>query len=419
MTYLSGREVRATAFFLFAFIIILISTQSARAQGIIYGETVAANEIVERDILLNGDDIVLDGIVDGDVLAVGKNVTINGAVNGSLVALAENVIINGEVEGSAYVAALTLELKSTGSVGRSLYFLGASLTTERDSQVGRDLVAISLGARLAGDVGRNTNALVGLLELVKLILDRINDTTTGQPISWLQPNIVTGVRDADGTEFVVVPASFGPGITGRTIQARTNADVPSQVVTRDQWLIIQDQFMSHLRAFVSYLIIGLLALWLTPHLLERWAEKTRTKPLPSAGLGLVTYITGFIGVGLVALLIIAVGASLAYLSLWGLAITWWGLMFSALGMTFFIFILFVAYGSKVIVAYLIGWLILRRLLPRAEHRIWPLLLGLLIYVLLVAIPFLGWVISVIVTLLGLGAVGLVYYDNQNKDVLPT
>jgi hypothetical protein len=61
----------------------------------------------------------------------------------------------------------------------------------------------------------------------------------------------------------------------------------------------------------------------------------------------------------------------------------------------------------VIVAYLAGRLILERLAPRAaEYRIVVPLLGLILYALLRSIPTIGWVIEVIVIVLGLGAIWL-------------
>jgi hypothetical protein len=40
----------------------------------------------------------------------------------------------------------------------------------------------------------------------------------------------------------------------------------------------------------------------------------------------------------------------------------------------------------------------------AQHRYWPVVVGVLVYSLLRAIPFLGWLLAVTVTFLGLGAI---------------
>ncbi len=54
-----------------------------------------------------------------------------------------------------------------------------------------------------------------------------------------------------------------------------------------------------------------------------------------------------------------------------------------------------------------GKLILSRIKPEwAEHKIWPLILGVVIFAILVAIPIFGGLVNAIVILLGLGALWL-------------
>jgi hypothetical protein len=72
----------------------------------------------------------------------------------------------------------------------------------------------------------------------------------------------------------------------------------------------------------------------------------------------------------------------------------------------------------VIVAYLVGQLILERVAPRAAgQRLWSLLVGLVLYVLLASIPGLGWVIVVLVTALGLGATWLLYRERGEPPMI--
>src|SRR3990172_3307892 len=110
-------------------------------------------------------------------------------------------------------------------------------------------------------------------------------------------------------------------------------------------------------------------------------------------------------------MILAVGLWLSSVQLSSLALAVWAVGFSSLALVFSLSALFVAYGTKVIFAYLVGLLILKRAFPRAaEQRLWPLLVGLALYVLLVSIPGLGWVIAVLVTAIGLGAAWLLYRE---------
>jgi len=219
-------------------------------------------------------------------------------------------------------------------------------------------------------------------------------------------------RAQQGNSIASAPAG---GVVYQTPQpGKTPQEPPrtSPVVSLGRWIL------ARLRDFVTLLVLGGLAIWLIPALLGRWAERVRATPLPAAGWGLVALILGYAGAALAALVIISLGIFLGIITLGGLARSVFGIGFSSLGLVFTIFTLFVSYGSKLIVSYLAGKLILARLAPQsAEHRFWPLLVGVVVYVLLRSIPFLGWLIGLLVTLLGLGAIWLVFSD-EHRQALP-
>lgn len=191
--------------------------------------------------------------------------------------------------------------------------------------------------------------------------------------------------------------------TGSTIDSERVADWVQRVVLE----------------FITLLVFGLLGIWLFSSFLNRSAQKVESKPLQATGYGLLGLILSIALIGvliLVALLILMLGIGLGYLNLWDLAWAVWGVGFASLGLAFWVSLLFVSFGTKVIVAYLIGLLILRRLAPKAnQYLILPLLLGLFLYVLLASIPYFGWVIAVLVNSIGLGAAWLAYREKgQNS-----
>ncbi|GAG90957.1 unnamed protein product, partial [marine sediment metagenome] len=102
-----------------------------------------------------------------------------------------------------------------------------------------------------------------------------------------------------------------------------------------------------------------------------------------------------------------------------LAFYFWGIGYSSLVLAFSLFALFVFYVSKVIVSFLVGLMILERIAPNAaNHKIIALILGLLIYVLLIATPYFGWAVSVIAMIFGLGAVWLVFRGERKTSAQP-
>jgi hypothetical protein len=168
---------------------------------------------------------------------------------------------------------------------------------------------------------------------------------------------------------------------------------------------------------VVLLLIGGLAIWLRPVLIQRPAERLRRKVLPAAGFGLLALTLSISAVAVAILLVVllfVIGIWLGGVTLWTLAFLLWGIGYPALILAFALFALTVQYGSKAIVADMIGTLILKRLAPQSlEYRILPLLLGLVLYVILRSIPLLGWVIEIIVTIFGLGAIWVALRDRSS------
>jgi hypothetical protein len=174
--------------------------------------------------------------------------------------------------------------------------------------------------------------------------------------------------------------------------------------------------VDRIEAYITYFIVGLIFMWLFPKYFNDWANKIRSSPLSVSGyglLGLVIALNGFIVFLVIAALLLAIGLGLGYITLWQLAFYFWGIGFSSLVLAFFVFAVFVFYISKTIVAYLAGLLIMERFTQDPiKHKAFVFALGLLIYVLLAAIPYFGWVVGVIATTLGLGAVFLIFRESR-------
>ena len=68
------------------------------------------------------------------------------------------------------------------------------------------------------------------------------------------------------------------------------------------------------------------------------------------------------------------------------------------------FLLSGGYFSKLIISQVLGQLILGGFKsPAANHRFAPWLLGLVIFILLSSIPYVGWIVNILAVLFGLGA----------------
>jgi hypothetical protein len=384
--------------------------QSGLAPNAIIDSVVPSGTVEENDAIVAGETVSIDGDVDGDLLVLAVDATINGNVSGSVVTTAESVTVNGNVDGSVYTVGRELVLAEGSSVGRSVYFLGLRLETEKDSAIARDLSGISLRARLSGSVGRDLKAIVGLFELL------------GQ----LTGNGDGGVPAEEPIEggFWSSLGSMARGLTMRSIGGAAYQPFWPLVIERaddtqsssfDQFLI-QRWARLTFQEFVLLLVTGLFMLWRCPKRVADWADKTRSKPFPSLGygfLGIVIAVNIFILANIVAVLIAAGGFWLGFSGLWKLAFVLWSLGFTSLGLFGSLFYMIMFYGSKVIVVYMFSrWVAGYFSEKSLRYRYLVVSGGLLVYVLLQSLPFVGWVINFLAIMAGIGSIWLVYRDGR-------
>lgn len=396
--------------FLLAVLAWLALPGAARADWSIVGDTVPAGQVIDNDVLARGTDVVIDGTINGDLLALGSNVTVNGTVSGSLVAVGRNVTINGEVGGSTYTAARTLKLGPPAQVANNVHFAGLLLDSQSGSRIERDLVAASIRGRISSDIGRSLNAAILLLTFN----GRIGSGGTAPGVeapgdaalpSQVEPGgVLLFVGSSAGKPLSLAAPARGSLYLQQDEDAGSVAGIP-------EWLI------ARLGDLAVLLLVGGLVIWLRPILIQRPAERLRRKPLPAAGFGLLALTIAINAVAvaiLLGVLLLVVGVWLGGVTLWTLAFLLWGIGYPALILAFALFALSVLYGSKVIVAEMVGRLILKRISPQAlEYRILPLLLGLVLYVVLRSIPLLGWAIEIVVTVFGLGAIWVALRDQRS------
>jgi hypothetical protein len=165
------------------------------------------------------------------------------------------------------------------------------------------------------------------------------------------------------------------------------------------------------REFITLLVFGLLTVGFRPTLLVVLADRVRATPGSSLGFGVFALVVGYFGSALAAVVLGFVVYWLFSFGLDVLAVALLGVGGGILALWLVLLTLYGAYGAKLVLAAWVGRLILRRISARAaENRFWPLVLGGVIYLLVVQIPYVGLLVALVATLLGLGAAWLVWRD---------
>lgn len=394
---------------------------------------IKSGEVVNDDLYVGANQFTLEGTVNGDVLATGQNVTINGTVDGDVMAAGQTIVVNGTVTGSIRIAGAILLVGENASIGGDVISAGYSLETQEGSSVGQDVLFGGGQALLSGEVSRNVGVGTAAFELrgsvggdVTAEVGEAGQAPAGPPADVFMPQSgvpvpsvapgltvepsanIEGNLEYTQTRELAIPA----GVVAGTISRNEPPVDPVRRETAGQK--IATWALNLLRSAVTLVLIGLLLLWLFPMFMEGAAMKLQSTVWRSLGAGIVAY-AGFFFMLLVGVIAIALGGVVfGLLTLGGLANTviWVGIL--AVFALILGFVLATSFVAKIAFGQALGrWFLLRSNSSLAEHRFWPMIIGVVVTVLVIGllsfplIPgFLGGLLNFAVVLFGLGALWL-------------
>jgi cytoskeletal protein CcmA (bactofilin family) len=313
--------------------------------------TIPAGETVQGDLIASGGTVRVDGRVDGDLVASGGQVVVAGAVTGDVLAAAGSTTISGQVDGDARLAAGQARIE--GRVGEDVALGAGQATVEQGAQIGGDLI---FGAGRMQMDGAVAGSVLG---------------STG---SYSQGGSVGGSERVNIAQPEEAPA---PTLADRAVDVA--------------------------RRYVSILAIGALLLWLLPRVLRGAADAAREQTLLSLGIGLLGFLAVIVALVLLILVTVLVAIVLALAGLGSLTgmTVFGGLLVAAI--IVFLLVLAVTFAAPATVGLALGRLLLRGQDRSYLARLGALALGVLVVVLVAAIPLLGGFLEALVVLLGLGA----------------
>ena len=381
-------------------------------------------------------------------------------MDGALIVAAEEAEINGSVGGNVYILAPRLDLR--GELARALHFAGGALFIHAEARwldEGADLLAATLhtellpGARLPGDylgigyqlslagevagsvhydgsrvalsgaVGEDLRATVGDAQTAGLsqLQPLVNLLPSSLQAEVLTPGLTMTEAAAVGGELVYraprpaeLPGKVAGGARHIPISLSTTT-LNAPPLPGDQPLIGPRYWRNVLREFVVLTIIAGGVFLLAARPLHDALRHMQQRPLPSLGVGLLTFILSF-----PIALLIALASALILLPL-----NWLGsdlLLYGALlvGMVDFglasLFYFGAIFLSRVVTAVALGRFLGRRWGRMRRGRrvgngtrttgltLFTVLAGCLALALLSSLPYAGWAFNAFAAFFGLGAI---------------
>jgi len=330
--------------------------------------TVPSGEVVEGDLYVAGNNVVIDGTVNGDVFAAGQTLTINGKVNGGVSLAGQTITLNGSIGNGARVAGQSIIVN--GNIGRDFVVFASDMTMSGKAAISGDLV-MGLGtATINGRIAGNIRGNVGQATISGEVGGNV-DLTSGSLIVASGARIQGGLTYTSENQAVIQ--------SGASIAGTTAHKVPVKEPARTFWSSAVWQVLG----FLMILVLGIIFVLIASRRVAALANSVQSRPWQTLGLGAVILIVTPIAAIIVMITVIGLPLGLISLVLYGIAL----------------------YLSQVPIGLLIGRLIIRRK-PELESRgmmIAALALGLFILFVLRLIPFVGWIVTLLTIVFGLGA----------------
>ena len=340
---------------------------------------IGADETIDGDLFVAGTEIIIEGTVNGDVFAAGTTITIRGTVNGSVNAAGTRIEIEGPIERGVRLAGQ--EIIVAGPVGRDLILLGQTVEVTAAGSVGGDVLFGASEVTLAGDVGQRVLGGANTLRLAAAVGQGV-DVEVNNLVVEPSARITGDLRYRSNNE---AQAAAG-AVAGQVLR-----EAPRAYFSVDAGGAARDTIRGSVARIVVLALLGLLLLAAARGWMERATTQMMRRPVASLLMGVlvgIVTVPAIIIVGGIVLVIFGVvfgaGGVLATLPL-PLA----GLGLYALAL----------YISPVFVALLIGRLLMGRF---SATGFLALVVGLIVLAVLGAIPYVGWAITGLATVLGLG-----------------
>jgi cytoskeletal protein CcmA (bactofilin family) len=443
----------------FVLVAVLLGGLAGRAQAleIDHSGNIAAGTTIDDDLVMAANDVVMAGTINGTLIAAGNTVTISGTVKSDVIAAgryvlidqnavvegnlfvgASTVVVRGKIEGTVFGGAGGFTLGNSASVGRNLFYGGFDLTAQAGSILGRDLYAATYQTTLDGQV-RNANIAAAAIVINGTISGnavlRVADTSTTSDInsyrfwsySWpdLPAPIQPGLRISEGAKIVGKLTYTSETNQGSSIQAVPGGGIVYQTpvpnTTRTERINIPQTYFNWsgfwlwamLRNLATIIILGALALWLAPRIIQRALVQLQQRTLASLAVGLLSLVVVLFAIPMVAIGLVLLGLLFGVTTLFDLAGIIFGLGFATYGLALALFFTLFLWAGKVLLSLVIGRWVINRLTPQVTVQpFWALVLGAVIFALLAAIPFAGFLFTFLVDLAGAGALWYVWQTRR-------
>jgi cytoskeletal protein CcmA (bactofilin family) len=372
-------------------------------------------------VFRSGDDLHISKLhtIEDDFYAFGKQLRVDGMIDGDLSAFAYKTILKGStIRGSANI--FSFDLDCTGHITGSLRAFAQTATIA--AHIDRSVLAMGSNIRLRpGCVVERDATLFG--ENIS-----IDGVVTGNVVAAAQSIYITGTINGDakleGDNIIISPPAVIAGNltytskkeldfsqeTGITIGGDITWKPPEEAEKHGTGLLASVSF--RISSLLAAFLFGIIVVRLFRPYAEESFVQLRERPSVAISAGFLGVL--IIGACVLVLIITLVTAIAGWILIQSNFVVPGSLLLIAstllLPITSFASVTggIILYSGRIITAFVLGYLMIKMTNREKERRLtaWSLLLGLILLTAVFAIPYLGVVLFILVTLTGSGAIYL-------------
>ncbi|UCD19413.1 MAG: hypothetical protein JSU64_08375 [candidate division WOR-3 bacterium] len=366
--------------------VLIILVLVVPSSGLVFrrGESVevAADEVIDDDLIAFGSSVDIKGTVTGNVFVFAPRVDVSGDIGGLLCTGATTANINARSVQTVLVVGGNLRV--SGNVRRNVILAGVDLDIDSDAHIGKDLAAYGNLLDVDGEVGGSIKGGVGSFVMagksgrVKIKADRTRIKSTA---------VIAG-------DFILTSESEpqideGATITGEISVREIEPDEKKPFFFAFAPMLAFIYAVAKVIALVGKIIVGILLIALCHAYVRRVMDTLCKAVWKSLGFGFL----GIIVIPIIAVILFAtlIGYPLGILALFAYAILF--------------------YVSSIFVAAVLGEKVIRLFKKGGDVSVYfSFIIGMLILFLVGLIPILNFFVRVFVTLFGFGATMLATWN---------
>jgi hypothetical protein len=421
-------------------------------------------EEVFDDLFLQGSEVLVAGHVHGMLFVIGEKIVIQSGsqidndvfllgrsilveeeaiINGNLYVGGQNIVVQAPVDLNLVVSSVTLDIGSAVEIGRNLLFGGFHFSQQPGSSINGNLYTGGYQLSIHGRVENNLRVSAVSVDLngevkgnAEIAIDASGDDE-GIRI-WLPymqqlniPDLLpTGLvvgdqASIDGQLIYTSAKSLEENLRNLPLQgvveniaepelSQTNSE--GKVVTKNPFVL---RIFRMLRQLAGLLLFAVVSWKFGKRYILESSQIAIMKPFNSMGVGFLSMLVVYLGAFVAFISISLIASLLGVFTLNQLSSLLFFLGIAVIILSLTLFGVLAMYISKIVLAYWVGGFVLNKFKFDGKNKeVWSLITGIVLYIFFSAIPVFGWLMGVLVSLIGIGAIWYMLQKHDEAGILP-